>query len=62
MKQTDFLIRVEHPIAYTQESLTQILKRSGVDGLKVTILDSHSSNNSTDSEHYLPYIYYHYDT
>jgi len=62
MKQTDFLIRVEHPNSYTQKALTQILKRSGVGGLKVTILDAHSSNNSTDPEHYLPYIYYHYDT
>ncbi len=58
MKQTDFLIRVEHPIAYTQESLAQILKRSGVSGLKVTILDSCSSNNSDDPKHYFPYIAY----
>jgi len=58
MKQTDFLIRVEHPNAYTQESLAQILKRSGVSGLKVTILDSCSPNNSTDPEHYFPYISY----
>ena len=45
-------------IAYTQESLAQILKRSGVNGLKVTILDTHSPNNSTDPEHYFPYIAY----
>jgi len=58
MKQTDFLIRVEHPNAYTQESLTQILKRSGVDGLKVTILDASSPDNSDDPKHYFPYIAY----
>ena len=58
MKQTDFLIRVEHPNAYTQKSLTQILKRSGVDGLKVTILDACSSDNSDALEHYFPYIAY----
>ena len=58
MKQTDFLIRVEHPIAYTQEALAQILKRSGVSGLKVTILDSCSPDNSDALEHYFPYIAY----
>ena len=58
MKQTDFLIRVEHNNAYTKEALTQILKRSGVSGLKVTILDSCSPNNSNAPEHYFPYIAY----
>ncbi len=58
MKQTDFLIRVEHPNAYTQEALAQILKRSGVSGLKVTILDSCSPNDSNAPEHYFPYISY----
>ena len=56
MKQTDFLIRVEHPNAYTQKALTQILKRSGVSGLKITILDSCSPDNSDAPEHYFPYI------
>ncbi len=58
MKQTDFLIRVEHPNAYTQEALTQIFKRSGVSGLKVTILDSCSPDDSNAPEHYFPYISY----
>tara|TARA_R100001082_G_C4348934_1_gene153630 strand:+ start:1118 stop:1294 length:177 start_codon:yes stop_codon:yes gene_type:complete len=58
MKQTDFLIRVEHNNAYTQKALAQILKRSGVSGLKVTILDSCSPDNSNAPEHYFPYIAY----
>ena len=58
MKQTDFLIRVEHNNAYTKEALTQILKRSGVSGLKVTILDSCSPDNSDALEDYFPYIAY----
>ena len=56
MKQTDFLIRVEHTHAYTKEALTQILKRSGISGLKVTILDAEDAGNSDDPRNYFPYI------
>jgi len=56
MKQTDFLIRVEHTHAYTKESLTQILKSSGVSGLKVTILDAEDAGDSNDPRNYSPYI------
>ena len=56
MKQTDFLIRVEHTQAYTEESLTQILKSSGISGLKVTVLDAEDAGNSDDPRNYFPYI------
>jgi len=56
MKQTDFLIRVEHTQAYTKEALIQILKSSGVSGLKVTVLDSENVGDSNDPRNYSPYI------
>jgi len=56
MKQTDFLIRVEHTHAYTKESLTQILKSSGISGLKVTVLDTEDAGDSNDPRNYSPYI------
>ena len=56
MKQTDFLIRVEHTQAYTEESLTQILKSSGISGLKVTVLDTEVAGDSSDPRNYFPYI------
>ena len=56
MKQTDFLIRVEHTHAYTKEALTQILKSSGISGLKVTILDAEDAGDSNDPCNYFPYI------
>tara|TARA_R100000655_G_scaffold55127_1_gene93181 strand:- start:264 stop:440 length:177 start_codon:yes stop_codon:yes gene_type:complete len=56
MKQTDFLIRVEHTQAYTKEALIQILKSSGVSGLKVTVLDSEDAGDSNDPRNYSPYI------
>ena len=56
MKQTDFLIRVEHTQAYTKEALIQILKSSGVSGLKVTVLDSENVGDSNDPRNYFPYI------
>ena len=56
MQQTDFLIRVEHTQAYTEESLTQILKSSGISGLKVTVLDAEDAGDSNDPRNYSPYI------
>tara|TARA_R100000654_G_scaffold32268_1_gene57229 strand:+ start:344 stop:520 length:177 start_codon:yes stop_codon:yes gene_type:complete len=56
MKQTDFLIRVEHTQAYTKEALIQILKSSGVSGLKVTVLDAENAGDSNDPRNYSPYI------
>ena len=56
MKQTDFLIRVEHSQAYTKQSITQILKSSGIGGLKVTILDAEYAGYSNDPRNYFPYI------
>ena len=56
MKQTDFLIRVEHTQAYTKEALIQILKSSGISGLKVTVLDAEDSGDSNDPRNYSPYI------
>ena len=56
MKQTDFLIRVEHTQAYTKEALIQILKSSGISGLKVTVLDAENAGDSNDPRNYSPYI------
>jgi len=56
MKQTDFLIRVEHTQAYTKEALIQILKSSGVSGLKITVLDAENAGDSNDPRNYSPYI------
>ncbi len=56
MKHTDFLIRVEHTHAYTRQSITQILKSSGISGLKVTVLDAEDAGNSDDPRNYFPYI------
>ena len=56
MKQTDFLIRVEHTQAYAKEALTQILKSSGISGLKVTVLDTEDAGDSNDPRNYSPYI------
>ena len=56
MRQTDFLIRIEHTEAYTEETLQEILNRSGVSGYKVTVLDKERSRDSNDPRNYSPYI------
>lgn len=56
MKQTDFLIRVEHTQAYTKEALIQILKSSGISGLKVTVLETEDVGDCNDPRNYSPYI------
>ena len=54
MRQTDFLIRIEHTEAYTEETLQEILKRSGVSGCKVTVLDKERSRDSNDPRNIHP--------
>jgi len=56
MKQTDFLIRVEHTSAHTEKALKEILARSGVGGCTVTVLDTVHVPNSDDPRNYFPYI------
>ena len=56
MKQTDFLIRVEHTSGYTEQNLVQMLKRAGFLGFKVTVLDTEDAGDSNDPRNYFPYI------
>ena len=55
---TDFLIRIEHPNAYSKDSLIQILHRNGISGCKVTVLDQQDPQDFDDPRHYFPYIAY----
>ena len=57
MKQTDFLIRVEHTSGCTKQNLVEMLKRnSGFVGFKVTVLDAEDAGDSNDPRNYSPYI------
>ena len=56
MKQTDFLIRVEHTSGYTKQNLAEMLKRTGFLGVKVTVLDAEDAGDSNDPRNYSPYI------
>lgn len=56
MKQTDFLIRVEHTSGYTKQNLVEMLKRAGFLGFKVTVLDAEDAGDSNDPRNYSPYI------
>ena len=55
---TDFLIRIEHPKAYSKDSLIEILNRNGISGCKVTVLDQQDPQDYDDPRHYSPYIAY----
>jgi len=55
---TDFLIRIEHPNAYSKDSLIQILHRNGISGCKVTVLDQNDPQDFDDPRNYCPYIAY----
>ena len=56
MKQTDFLIRVEHTSGYTEKNLAEMLERTGFLGVKVTVLDTEDAGDSNDPRNYFPYI------
>ena len=55
---TDFLIRIEHPNAYSKDSLIEILNRNGISGCQVTVLDQQDPQDFDDPRHYFPYIAY----